>query len=428
MFQATSTGLKLGCIAVNQDGIMITRTAHHRLIIMILACFLGAAHQCQTTCSAGEKLHIRLTAKTATQPAAFEAQGVPTVELTRLKSLENTDPAFAQIFAVYVGGDAPTPAVLPVGGSYRVEGARLVFTPRYPPVPGLKYRAVLRLPAGTDQTDTQIDQVLALTKGPEADVKVARVEQIYPSGDLLPENHLRFYIHFSAPIERGLAYQNLELLDESGTPVEAAFLELGEELWDPSGQRFTLLLDPGRIKQGLKPREELGPILHSGKKYTLVVKCGWHDLQGRPLAKEFRKSFAVGPVIDEPIKTQRWKFNTPRTGTAEPLVVRFPRPLDHALLERTLTVVDRAGQRVAGQVRIGDAERRWEFTPDSPWTADGQQLVVDTVLEDTAGNSIARAFEVDEQYPITKSVMTETLKLPITFIPNAPVEPNAAAP
>lgn len=407
---------------------MIARTAQRPLIILVLACFVGAAHQCQTACSAEDKLHIRLTAKTATQPATFEAQGVPSAELTRLKSLENTDPAFAQIFAVYVGGeDLPTPAVPPVGGSYRVEGARLVFTPRYPPVPGLKYRAVLRLPAGANQSERPIEQVLALAKGPEADVKVARVEQIYPSGDLLPENHLRFYIHFSAPIERGHAYQNLELLDEAGTPLEAAFLELGEELWDPSGQRFTLLLDPGRIKQGLKPREELGPILHSGKKYTLVVNSGWHDLQGRPLAKEFRKSFAVGPVIDEPIKTQLWKFNTPRTGTAEPLVVRFPRPLDHALLERTLAVVDRAGQRVAGQVRIGDAERRWEFTPDSPWSGDGQQLVVDTVLEDTAGNSIARAFEVDEQHPITKSVITETLKLPITFTPNAPAARNAAA-
>lgn len=406
---------------------MITRTARRRLIIMILACVVGAAHQPQATCWAGETLHIRLTAKTAGQPAAFEVQGLPAAELVRLKSLESSDPAFPKIFAVYVGEETRDSAVPPVGGRYRVDGTRLLFTPRYPPVPGLKYRAVLRLPAGTNQTERPIEQVLALAKGPEADVKVARVEQIYPSGDLLPENHLRFYIHFSAPIERGHAYQNLELLDEAGKPVEAAFLELGEELWDPSGQRFTLLLDPGRIKQGLKPREELGPILHSGKKYTLVVNSGWHDLQGRPLAREFRKPFAVGPVIDEPIDTQKWKFSTPRTGTAEPLVVKFPRPLDHALLERTLTVVDRAGQRVPGQVRIGDAERRWEFTPDSPWTAGGQQLVVDTVLEDTAGNSIARAFEVDEQHPITKSVTTETLKLPITFTPNVPAVRNAAA-
>ncbi len=394
---------------------MITKTASCRLIVMSLALLVGKSVQPLTKCFADDAPRINLTTKTAQQPATFEAAGLPAAELNRLKSLESTDPVFTNTFAVYVVGDTLDPAVPPVGGSYRVEGLRLVFTPRYPPLAGLKYRAVLRLPEGN-----KIEQELSLAKLAVAETKPARVEQIYPSGDLLPENHLRFYIHFSQPIERGNAYEHLELLDAAGKPVESAFLELGEELWDPSGRRFTLLLDPGRIKQGLKPREELGPILHSGKKYTLVVKSGWRDIKGRPLAAGFRKSFSVGSVIDEPIDTKRWKFNSPRIGTAEPLVVRFPRPLDHALLERTFSVVDGAGERVSGRVTITDVERRWEFTPDSPWAVGGQQLVVDTVLEDTAGNSIGRAFEVDEQHPITKSVTTETVKFSITFAPESP--------
>lgn len=398
---------------------MITRTASCRLIVMILALFVGTPVNLQTKCLADDAPRINITAKTAQQPASFEAVGLPAAELNRLKSLDSTDPGFTKTFAVYVAGATPDPAVPPVGGSYRVEGSRLVFTPRYPPLAGLKYRAVLRLPAG-DKAETKIEQELSLAKRAEIETRAARVEQIYPSGDLLPENHLRFYIHFSQPIERGNAYEHLELLDAAGKPVESAFLELGEELWDPSGRRFTLLLDPGRIKQGLKPREELGPILHSGKKYTLVVKTGWRDIKGRPLAAGFRKSFSVGPVIDEPIDTKRWKFNTPRTGTTEPLIVRFPRPLDHALLERTFSVVDGAGQRVPGRIAITDAERRWEFSPGSPWASGGQQLVVDSVLEDTAGNSIGRAFEVDEQHPITKSVTTETVKFSITFAPEIP--------
>src|SRR5262249_56091734 len=85
------------------------------------------------------------------------------------------------------------------------------------------------------------------------------VEHVYPSRKELPENLLRFYFHFSAPMSRGDVYQYIRLLDAAGKPIEAPFLELEQELWDESGRRFTLLIDPGRIKRGLKPREEGGP-------------------------------------------------------------------------------------------------------------------------------------------------------------------------
>ncbi len=394
---------------------MFGRITTPQSLVVILSLILGEASFPSSDCHAGEGPRIGLISKSAEHPAAFEAFGLPAAELVRLKSLEPNGPAFSRIFSVYVAGKTADASVPPVGGHYRVDGARLVFTPRYPPVPGLKYRAVLRLPAEKGQAGTLIEQELALPKEAEVETKPARVEQIYPSGDLLPENHLRFYIHFSQPIERGKAYEHLELLDEAGKPVELAFLELGEELWDPSGRRFTLLLDPGRIKQGLKPREEFGPILTKGRQYTLVVKPGWCDLRGRPLVAEFRKEFAVGPMIDKPINTKRWKFNAPRVGTADPLVIRFSHPLDHALLERTLTVVDGTGKMVPGRVVVADHERRWEFVPDSVWASGQHQLVVDTVLEDSAGNSIVRAFEVDQQHTITKSVTAETVTIPISL-------------
>ena len=84
------------------------------------------------------------------------------------------------------------------------------------------------------------------------------VTQVYPTSDKLPENQLKFYLHFSAPMSRGDSYKHIQLLDEKGKAVELPFLELDEELWDPAGKRFTLFFDPGRIKRGLKPREEVG--------------------------------------------------------------------------------------------------------------------------------------------------------------------------
>ena len=65
------------------------------------------------------------------------------------------------------------------------------------------------------------------------------VTAVYPSAQVLPENLLRFYIHFSAPMSRGEAYRHVRLLDAAGKAVDLPFLELDQELWDPDGKRFT---------------------------------------------------------------------------------------------------------------------------------------------------------------------------------------------
>ena len=65
-------------------------------------------------------------------------------------------------------------------------------------------------------------------------------------------------------MSHGEAYRRVHLLDAEGQELPAVFLELGEELWDPAMQRFTLLFDPGRVKRRLVPREELGAVLTAG--------------------------------------------------------------------------------------------------------------------------------------------------------------------
>ena len=46
------------------------------------------------------------------------------------------------------------------------------------------------------------------------------VEAVYPTAERLPENQLKFYLHFSAPMSRGEAYRRVQLLDEKGKAVE----------------------------------------------------------------------------------------------------------------------------------------------------------------------------------------------------------------
>jgi hypothetical protein len=85
----------------------------------------------------------------------------------------------------------------------------------------------------------------------------------------------------------------------------------------------------------------------------------------------------------------------PRAGTREALVVTFPEPLDRALLERVLDVLDPEGARVAGAVAVEEGETRWSLTPATPWRSGRHTLRAATILEDLAGNSLGRPFEVD---------------------------------
>jgi hypothetical protein len=77
------------------------------------------------------------------------------------------------------------------------------------------------------------------------------------------------------------------------------------------------------------------------------------------------------------------------------LTLDFPKPLDYALLLHLLGVVDNAGRTVAGSVTVERDETRWTFTPATAWKSGEYRILVDTALEDLAGNRIGRPFDVD---------------------------------
>jgi hypothetical protein len=361
---------------------------------------------------------IRFNRLTDSGRATFDVTGLDAADLARLAKANMEPGQWTAIFGVYVDNGKPAerpdqPAVL---GSYRVEEGVLRFEPRFPPGEGLRFRAVFDPAKLPGRDGGKAEPVVAEFTVPKPPRTVATVvEQVYPTTAKLPENQLKFYVHFSAPMSRGQAYQHIRLLDAAGKPVEQGFLELAEELWDAQVKRFTLFIDPGRIKRGLKPREDLGPVLEAGKSYTLVVDAQWADAKGYPLKQEFRKSFRVTAPVEEAIDVKAWQLEPPAAGKAAPLSVTFPRPLDHALLLRVFVVTDGDGKKVAGRVAVSDEETRWQFTPEQPWQAGTYNLVVDTTLEDLAGNNIARPFEVDVFHPVQREVKTKTVSLPFTI-------------
>jgi len=309
---------------------------------------------------------------------------------------------WASVLAVYAG-----PGALPILGAYAIENGTLVFRAQYPLAAGVRYRATFH-PAGPSQPVERIFDGPARSTTP-----VARVERAYPSVDVLPSNQLRLYIYFSVPMSRGEAAGRIHILDKDDKEVPAVFLP-GQELWDPNIQRLTITFDPGRIKRGVASNEAMGPPIVDGQRYTLVIDQSWPDAGGNPMVGSFRKAFRGGPAIRVPPDPKQWRVTPPAAGTSAPLVVDFGRSMNYPLLQRMLKVSGPRGA-VAGTVGVAGGESEWRFTPGAAWTAGAYQLVVDTGLEDLAGNKIDQPFDIDVFQPITEQITTTTVSIPFVI-------------
>lgn len=342
-----------------------------------------------------EKGHVR-----------FEVQDLSPTTMRLLSKEENLD--YWLHGRVIVNGAAGDRML----GKVYLKDDRLVLAPRFPLEAGLTYEITLEPNFATVER-------FSIPKRKQTNPTLVR--QVYPSADALPENLLKFYVQFSGPMSRGEAYQRVKLLNGDGTPIELPFLELGEELWNATNTRLTLLFDPGRIKQGVTPREEVGPVLEAGKTYTLVVEPGWTDADGIALNEGFQKQFsAIEPDHVQP-SLEKWQIEAPAAGDKAPLTITFEEPLDYAMLQHVLQVQNAMGQEILGQVAVDEQETRWRFTPDEPWQPGSYQIIVETNLEDRAGNSIAKPFEIDVFEKVEPIVDVETKTIPFEI--TAPATP-----
>ena len=339
---------------------------------------------------------IQLNAQTNT----VEVTGLPAATAAALSGSGWSDTDWQALLRVSVkigSGKESTPAV---AGTYAVVDRALRFTPMFPFDEGRQYDVVLdagRLPAVPGNTPWRA-QTLAAVVGRPAIVRSPStvVTHIYPSGDIVPANQLRMYLHFSAPMDWRSGYDFVMLLDDRGQEVVDAFLPLDADFWNDDRTRYTVFFDPGRVKRGILPNKQMGRALEAGRRYTLLVKREWRDGHGLPLKEEFRHEFRASPAIERPLSMAAWRVTRPKAGTREPVAVTFPDALDHGLLRRALGIA-KAGVSgmVSGEAVIEGGETRWLFTPRDDWAAGNYELVAFAFLEDLAGNRVGRAFEVD---------------------------------
>ncbi len=304
------------------------------------------------------------------------------------------------VFRVAVAPDQP-----PMLGEYTIDGDRLVFTPMFPLDPGRQYHVSFSPP---DAPPIVATVGLPATHTTPATV----VAQVYPSGDVIPENQLRLYLHFSAPMGMKGGLEYVHLVDDEGKEVVDPFLPLDAEFWNDDRTRYTVFFDPGRQKRGIPVITEMGRSLTEGKSYTLVVDKEWRDGNGLPLKEIYKRTFKVGPPDDRPLDHTAWQIQAPAVGTRAPLTVAFPESLDHGLLLRALGVQGPDGAALGGDITVGPGEVAWSFTPREFWKAGTHHLVAFGMLEDLAGNRIGRAFEVDQFDRSDKSAEPEKTLIP----------------
>jgi hypothetical protein len=331
-----------------------------------------------------------------------EVVGLPADDLSRLQQRTPTREEWTALLRVAVAGDADASADRPaVLGTYSISDGAIRFEPRFPFDPGRRYLAIFdpaRLPPpGRGPTapwpSRRIEASISLP-APEKHA-TTRIVEVYPTAREVPENQLRLYIYFSAPMGLEGGLDHIRLLDETGRATEDPFLPLNVDLWNADRTRYTVLFDPGRVKRGVLPNEQMGRSLTNGRTYTLVVDESWRDAEGQPLAAPFRREFRVGPSDEHPIEPTTWRLDAPSAGTRDPLIVSFPKPLDYGLLQRALSVWTARGDRLEGDMRIEAFETQWIFTPRAPWRAAEYRLIASSTLEDVAGNRIGRSFEVN---------------------------------
>lgn len=270
----------------------------------------------------------------------------------------------------------------PVLGSYERTHRTLTFTPEFPLLPNQSYLAINLI------TDESTSYRWQKSLGDPPTVK------IFPHLAVLPANHLKFYLYFSTPMRQEAPWEHFQLLDlTTGDYVPRPFRHT--ELWNQDGDRLTLWFHPGRQKTGVNLNLEIGPILDPGHKYQLQLDRKWQSLSGAPIGKDITIRFTAGPADHSQPDPERWDMEIPQVNTTTALILRFGEPLDHALLNNRSIEVFLGDSLLESNHEVLQNGHGLRITPLHPWAEGSYTLQINPRLEDLAGNSIERPFEVD---------------------------------
>ena len=334
---------------------------------------------------------------------SFEVSGWLSSELQQVEALVVGNMQWADVLSIHIVlPDQSSDGLPSIIGDYTVssDGTTLVFQPTYGWSAGQSYTAILDLSMIREiSLSTVASQSNALEWSFVVPASVVpdeqpRVTTIYPTADQIPENLLRFYIEFSQPMQRGNVYDLVQLLDGNGNEVEWPFLRIGQEFWDREMRVLTIILDPGRIKQGVAPNVEAGAPLESDGNYQLLIGADLRDAYGRPMEQTVVKSFTVITPDYQSPDPNLWTLSSPAVGSREALTIELDAAIDPILAPRLIRLEDESGQPIATTFSISDGELLLHFIPAEAWSRGKHRLAIYPTLEDYAGNRVESLFDM----------------------------------
>lgn len=309
----------------------------------------------------------------------------------KLKSSQLNFEEWASFFSVRTNSDAR-----PMLGSYRIHGEQIVFSPRFHPDPKIEYVITFSYPALKEVVGASIDRndTIQAFKRFALDSKPTQLLQFSPDSDTLPQNLLRAYLHFSAPMGFQNPYDFIALINEAGDTIETPFVELPEGLWNEFRTRMTLLFHPGRIKQGVEPNRSMGTPMRSSEKFRLVVSKKWKDAAGNPLDQDFKKQFITSAPVREKMQKNDFQLQTSRE-TQLSVLVDVVRLLDQEMAQKHIRIEDDNGNRLTSNISFVTG-RRFIVRSNEFESAKKYRLYINPRLEDVCGNTFLNAFDYSE--------------------------------
>jgi hypothetical protein len=297
----------------------------------------------------------------------------------------------------------------PIAGKHSRTVNRITFRPAFRFESGQAYTV---LAPRIDQQGKAVESKHEFTLKGEFNLANPHVVNVYPSGPNLPENTLRFYVHFSAPMQPHRSTEHIKLVDAQGNVDNNAFMSFKQELWSEDRKRLTVLMDPGRIKRGVAQNLTLGPALEQGHRYTIIVDEGWPGANGQSVAAKFEKGFVTTAALRTRPDLSYWSVSAPKIQSIEPLVINLDRPFDHASLSNSILILTDKGAVVSGSISIENYEQRWKFAPKEPWEGKQLTILVDAHLEDVAGNNFK---DLLDHSIGTESIQADQLSLSVNL-------------
>ncbi|MDT7831813.1 Ig-like domain-containing protein [Flavobacteriaceae bacterium S356] len=293
---------------------------------------------------------------------------------------------------------------VPILGELNTEDTAIIFTPVIPFNNGGHYQILKeREVVGEFHIKESVPSI------------PPKVVAIYPKLDTVPENLLKMYIVFSKPMQEvRSSLEYIKVINLHTQKEEAIFLPLETELWNADHTELTLWLDPGRIKKDLIPNKKLGIPIKNGNSYEVILSKEWNDAEGSELAKEYRKKIVVVARDAKMPSVKQWKLTVPNADSKEALGIAFDELMDAMLIEKSIVIMDAQDQSVAGGFLTMGSPNSTLFIPKERWKKGTYTMVVQSSMEDLAGNNLNRLFDTDlQQEKKTKDSKTKTITFTI---------------